>query len=45
MRAYRGLAVSEEHQELAAAARAVAGGTSEISRTQIAERVLGLPRG
>jgi hypothetical protein len=75
MRTYRGLAVSEEHQELSRRATAaspakdvarltLAGahraaavdlpqeaeayrqqrGTSEIIRTQIAERVLGLPR-
>jgi hypothetical protein len=58
MRTYRGLAVSEEHRELAVSARAVladrnalgaaraaADGASEIIRPQIAERVLGLPRG
>jgi hypothetical protein len=58
MQTCRGLAVSEEHQELATSARAVLADGNAIGaarveggwrasgqiRTQIAERVLGLPR-
>jgi alkylation response protein AidB-like acyl-CoA dehydrogenase len=42
MRTYRGLAV--QYALLFSRGLTIAGGTSEIIRAQIAERVLGLPR-
>ena len=42
MRTYRGPAV--QYALLFSRGLTIAGGTSEIIRTQIAERVLGLPR-